>query len=267
MFIKQGQIITNFAQCPVVDKMEDRWRIYYSYRVDGKSHPTFVDVEPGKPNKVIYRHLKPIIPLGNNYDCDGVMPTFIMNMNGKKYLYYVGWKIVNDLYENCTCLAVGTDCTTKDSEYPKEFIFQKMGPILQKDSKELFTSTLWVLNNEIGVYLACHDRDENETYYDLKFARHDSGRNWNKLDRFAVKVEGYSVCSYTAVEGLVMWCQRTNGYRDYVIKGFPFDLQPSKTGWDSEMTAYPYLVEHEGKIFLFYNGNGFGATGIGYAIL
>ncbi len=36
--------------------------------------------------------------------------------------------------------------------------------------------------------------------------------------------------------------------------------------WDDLMVAYPYVVEKDGKKIMIYNGNGFGKTGIGYAI-
>ena len=42
-------------------------------------------------------------------------------------------------------------------------------------------------------------------------------------------------------------------------------LPRSEEGWDSDMTAYPYVVVHEGRKFMFYNGNNFGKTGVGYA--
>jgi hypothetical protein len=41
----------------------------------------------------------------------------------------------------------------------------------------------------------------------------------------------------------------------------------SETGWDSEMICYSHVVDHGGRRYLFYNGNGFGQSGIGYAIL
>jgi hypothetical protein len=40
----------------------------------------------------------------------------------------------------------------------------------------------------------------------------------------------------------------------------------SEEGWDSTMQTYPNVLEMEGRRYLFYNGNGFGATGIGYAV-
>ena len=35
-------------------------------------------------------------------------------------------------------------------------------------------------------------------------------------------------------------------------------------GWESEMVEYPYLVDVNGKLKMFYNGNGFGRSGIGF---
>ena len=43
-------------------------------------------------------------------------------------------------------------------------------------------------------------------------------------------------------------------------------LEVSENGWDSEMTCYPSIYTHSGKLHMLYNGNGFGATGIGYSV-
>jgi hypothetical protein len=45
------------------------------------------------------------------------------------------------------------------------------------------------------------------------------------------------------------------------------NLPLSESGWDSEMVCYPNVIEHQGRLFMFYNGNGFGSTGFGYATL
>lgn len=44
-------------------------------------------------------------------------------------------------------------------------------------------------------------------------------------------------------------------------------IDVSENGWDSEMIAYPYIYKHMDTTYLFYNGNGFGKSGFGYAIL
>ena len=41
----------------------------------------------------------------------------------------------------------------------------------------------------------------------------------------------------------------------------------SEEGWDSQMICYAYVYEHKGQKYMVYNGNGFGATGLGYAVL
>ena len=41
----------------------------------------------------------------------------------------------------------------------------------------------------------------------------------------------------------------------------------SKTGWDSEMICYPYVFDRKGERYMLYNGNGYGKTGFGLAVL
>ena len=43
------------------------------------------------------------------------------------------------------------------------------------------------------------------------------------------------------------------------------DVSPS--GWDSDMVCYPYVFDHDGNRYMLYNGNGYGRTGFGLAIL
>jgi hypothetical protein len=40
----------------------------------------------------------------------------------------------------------------------------------------------------------------------------------------------------------------------------------SAEGWDSEMICYSAIVPYSGTLLMFYNGNGYGRTGIGVAI-
>jgi hypothetical protein len=69
----------------------------------------------------------------------------------------------------------------------------------------------------------------------------------------------YSICYFESGDG-INWTRR-----DDVIKG----LEPSglESGWDSTATCYPTLITYGTKTYLFYNGNGMGETGFGYAEL
>jgi predicted GH43/DUF377 family glycosyl hydrolase len=44
-------------------------------------------------------------------------------------------------------------------------------------------------------------------------------------------------------------------------------IEPSESGWDSEMVAYPHVFELDGEIYLIYNGNDVGRFGFGLARL
>jgi hypothetical protein len=44
-------------------------------------------------------------------------------------------------------------------------------------------------------------------------------------------------------------------------------IDVSDSGWDSEMIEYPCVFDHKGERYMLYNGNGYGKTGFGLAIL
>lgn len=44
-------------------------------------------------------------------------------------------------------------------------------------------------------------------------------------------------------------------------------IDVSDHGWDAEMVEYPYVWDHSGRRLMLYNGNGFGRSGFGLAVL
>lgn len=60
---------------------------------------------------------------------------------------------------------------------------------------------------------------------------------------------------YAKSKDLVNW------HRDDALAG----IGTSDGGWDSEMLCYPNLFQHDGELYLLYNGNGFGESGFGIA--
>jgi hypothetical protein len=50
----------------------------------------------------------------------------------------------------------------------------------------------------------------------------------------------------------------------WIVTGFK---QVSLIGWDSEMIEYPFVFDHAGERYMLYNGNGYGKSGFGLAIL
>jgi predicted GH43/DUF377 family glycosyl hydrolase len=41
----------------------------------------------------------------------------------------------------------------------------------------------------------------------------------------------------------------------------------SNSGWDSEMIEYPFVFDFADKRYMLYNGNGYGKSGVGMAVL
>jgi len=54
----------------------------------------------------------------------------------------------------------------------------------------------------------------------------------------------------------------------WIREDYKISLPRGKTGeWDSDMICYPFIFEHEGIKYILYNGNSYGETGCGYAVL
>ncbi len=53
----------------------------------------------------------------------------------------------------------------------------------------------------------------------------------------------------------------------WIRKDKDVGIDVSEEGWDIEMLAYPNVYRHKNKLFMLYNGNGFGQSGFGYAVL
>ena len=74
--------------------------------------------------------------------------------------------------------------------------------------------------------------------------------------------------SQLVADGSTHW----DGVRNYQARNMMRDdmkvgIAISKQGWDSKMIAYPNVFEIDQKLVMLYNGNGFGKTGFGYAVL
>ena len=44
-------------------------------------------------------------------------------------------------------------------------------------------------------------------------------------------------------------------------------IDVSADGWDSEMIEYPFVFDYKGQRYMLYDGNGYGKTGFGLAVL
>lgn len=282
------------AQVPVVDTLDDRLRIYYATRDEsGKSRISFIEVDKLNPSKVLYTHNQPILDMGKlgAFDDSGVMPSCIITIDGKKYLYYIGWTTRGTVpYHNSVGLASSEDGISFERSFE--------GPIINTNQLEpYFSGTSFVIKDKDLFkmwYLSCTEwieiEGKIEPKYDIKYAESDDGLFWRQNGTVAIPLqddEGGIVSASVVKENgeYKMWYgvrkmanYRANIRNSYRIgyaestDGKSWDRLDSKsgielatTGWDSEMISYPYVILQENRLIMFYNGNGFGKSGFGYA--
>lgn len=65
---------------------------------------------------------------------------------------------------------------------------------------------------------------------------------------------------------IIGYAESNDGYT-WTRKDHLAGINVSESGWDSEMIEYPFIFDHKDNRYMFYNGNGYGRTGIGLAIL
>jgi hypothetical protein len=283
------------AQVPVVDILSDKLRIYYAARNEmGKSNISYIEVEKENPQKILFVNENPLLDFGDigSFDDSGIMPSSIITVGDKKYLYYIGWTTRKTVpYHNAVGLAISDDNGVTFKKYSK-------GPIITVNHIEPhFSGTAFVLFDE-GIYkmwyLSCINWEiydnKIEPLYNIKYAESLDGINWQQTGTVAIELEenegGLVSASIIKDNGLYkMWYGRRkkNDYRsnkdntyrigyaesvdgkNWIRKDDLSGISISTLGWDSEMISYPYVIKNNDCMMMFYNGNGFGKTGFGYA--
>jgi hypothetical protein len=280
----------------VIDEYEKFYRIYYSTRINGKSNPMFIDVDKETPNKILKRSNEPILKLGEkgSFDWAGIMPTEIITIGDKKYLYYIGWSLRMDVpYHNNLGLAISVDNGETWEKVSK-------GPVLSTSYKEpgyIGTVSILIENGLWRMwYLSCLNWIESENgmepTYDIKYATSTNGVDWDPTGVICIPLDGdeggISSARVLKINNeYQMWYSIRNklDYRDNIknsyrikkstsndginwVKNNSIDLDISEENeWENIMVCYPFIVRNNNnKLLMFYNGNGFGKTGIGYAI-
>jgi hypothetical protein len=307
MIIKKGLIFNvdgrypwsqSHAQIPSPDLLpNNRIRIYFSTRDNlNRSLTSFIEVNADNPQEVLCVHDRPILEFGalGCFDDCGIMPCSVVTHEGRKYLYYCGWNTSTTVrYRNCIGLAISDD---DGVTFRRAFA----GPIMDrtKDEPQMVVTPHVIIEDGLWKMWYCGCTEWKildgvaEPQYLIKYAESDDGINWRRDNRtiIAYKHESEAIGRPVVVheDGLYkMWyCYRnidhyrtdkTKSYHigyaestDNVIwerKDDQAGLELSAEGWDSEMTAYPYIVDYNGNRYLFYNGNGFGRSGFGYALI
>lgn len=296
IFQANGQFgwMNSHAQVPTVwQKDAATLRIFFATRPEpGLSLPAFLDVAADDPSRILYVHDRPILQPGRpgTFDEHGIMPSCAINHGNKLYLYYSGWsRSVGVPYSNLTGLAVSNDGVH----------FERVceGPVLTRTPYEPYSATSPFVVRQGNEWLSWYcsgtgwkaQNGNFEHQYDIKSATSKNGIWWQQDGTPIIRSEHQSEAltrpSVISWQGSYhMWfCYRgmqdfRDGAESYRIgyatspdlRSWRRDdlaggLIPSADGWDSIATAYPYVISQGKSLSMFYNGNGFGASGFGWA--
>ena len=291
IFQPTGQLpwARSHAAVPVCLPLDDRHvaLIYSARDGDNRSRPGRCVVDMVSL-KVIESDDRPLLELGppGTFDDCGVMPSWAIPDGDGYRLYYIGWNLaVTVPFQNAIGLAViDRRC--------RHMMRRFAGPIVARSVRDpYFVASCAVLPQGSGWrmwYLSCLGWDQRgdrltHRYHIKTMTSVDGiecpGKATTAIDfaspdeyaisRPSVLVDNSVYHMWYSVRGArygIGYAQSRDGLvweRHDQLAG----IKVSETGWDSEMICYPHVFRMGDKIYMAYNGNGYGQTGVGLAVL
>lgn len=266
----------------------DLFKIYFSSRDrNNRSFTGYIVVDIFRSNKILELSAQPVLSPGalGEFDDSGAMATWLASYESRKYLYYIGWNLgVTVPFRNSIGLAISTQ--------NNEFVRHSSGPIVDRSMNEPhFSASCCVLpDDDIWRmwYLSCTGwrmrEGKPEHSYHIKYAESHDGINWQRDGVVAIDYandQEYAISRPSVMRDKDKWrmwysfrgqsyrigyAESENG-RQWSRLDAQVGINVSTIGWDSEMIEYPFVFDHNGRRYMLYNGNGYGQTGFGLAIL
>lgn len=230
---------------------------------------------------------EPVISLGEKgaFDQNGTGYPIIVPNGDKKFMYYVGWIpcVLVPFHNEC-----GLAVQQKDGQYERV----TKAALLPPNAEEyLGIGSSYVLREAPGkwkMWYTCFHRwggeGEHKHFYDIKYAESKNGIDWVRPNILCItfKDDGEYAIGKPSVlfhEGRYhMWfVYRGERYKiGYAVSedGKSWErldhlagIDWSEEGWDSEMVCYPHVFTWKNELYMLFNGNGYGKTGVGLAKL
>jgi hypothetical protein len=279
----------NHAAVPVAEYLhDDEFIIYFASRDSAnRSHIGWVRIDLSDPTAVLEISTQPVLSPGELgcFDDSGAMPTWIARVEESRYLYYIGWNLgVTVPFRNAIGLAV--------SEGPREFKRFAKGPIVDRTAREPhFCASCCVIPEENlwrMWYLSCVgwtiEAGSPRHHYHIKYAESDDGIHWRRDCTVAIDFSEpgeYAISRPSVILDRGCWhmwySYRGDRYRigyaesedgiSWIRKDADAGIDVSPGEWDGSSVEYPCVFDHEGTKYMLYNGDGYGLTGFGIAVM
>lgn len=278
-----SHVMVPFAQW----RYEDIYRVYFCGRdADNRSLIGYAEIDIKDPSRVLRFSPKPVLELGNLgcFDDNGVTPSWIVEHNGRTYLYYIGWNKRSTVRMYLASgLAVSDDGGESFERVWKVPVLDRtpLEPyILNTAPCVLIENGLWRMWYVSAVEWVHPDLPR----YNIRYAESKDGLHWDRKGTVCIDFKSpqehalarpcvlredgrYKMWySYKQDDYRIGYAESPDGIH-WTRKDEEAGIDVSATGWDSQMIEYAFVFNHGGKKHMFYNGNEYGKEGIGYAVL
>jgi hypothetical protein len=291
LFAPDGSIpwMQTHAALPVIDPLGgDTFALYFSARDEqGRARIGRLDFDITDLSGSIRLYEQPAVDLGplGAFDESGVTSACVVKGANIKRQYFSGWTLGRTVpfyfYIGAADSADGGLTWTKVSRAPV-LGRDECDPFLTASPFVMVEDDLWRM-----WYVSCvrweMDGTAPKHYYHIKYSESSDGIHWTSERRVCIDFKSageYAIGRPCVLKenGLYrMWyCFRGDAYRigyaesadgiAWTRTDEESGIDVSESGWDSEMVAYPWVFRHSGILYMFYNGNSYGKTGIGLAI-
>lgn len=276
---------------PTPLKLEDAIRIYVGCRdAQGVSSIGYVDIDARDPGRVLGVSERPVLYPGEpgTFDDNGVVPTAIVRRQEMLYLYYAGYQIS----QKVRFLAFGGVAASTDGGETFERVAQV--PMMDRSDEGLYfrvphtvllEGDVWKIWYGAGSHWVA-DGAKTLPVYDIRYLESSDGVSVPPKGRICIPVRGGdehrvgrpAVFRHDGIYKMLYAVgTKSRGYRigyaesedgkAWVRMDDRVGIDVSADGWDSQTISYPAVVQTDGHAYLFYNGNDYGKTGFGYAVL
>jgi len=278
----------SYGANPIAGEVDDgRVQVYFNYRDEkNRSHVAWANVDLTEPFAPVVTDVSdgPVLSPGElgTFDDSGVSLGSLVETETGMFLYYIGWNLgVTVPWHNGIGLAIRRPRSATFERYSPAPIMDRSAedPLTLSYPSVLYKDGLW------RMWYGSHTRWGGETEFEhvLKYAESADGIEWRRRAEPVLRPllqDEYALsrpCVLPEGRRLYMWfCSRGDTYRIYEATstdGIDWQrtrheptLDVSDSGWDSEMTCYPFVFQHRGRYFMLYNGNAYGRDGFGIAI-
>ncbi len=275
------------AALPAVEPLGDRFAVYLSLRdAAGRARIGRTVLTMGAAPALAPLDPDPVLDLGplGAFDDSGVTTSCVVSRGRERFLFYTGWSrgVTVPFY-----LAAGVAV----SEGGGPFRRRSLAPLLDRSIADPFLTASPFVSIEDGRwrmwYVSATEWQDSPAgprhSYNIRYAESADGRSWTRdgticldyagpeehafarpwvvrdADRyrmwFAVRGAKYEIGLAESEDG-VRWTRQGAG-----------GLRAEGNDWESEMVEYPCVFEWQGRRYMLYNGNDYGKTGVGLAVL